>query len=173
MLLSFVYLLLFVAHLFLYPPALYGIVMIACVATLLALIRKNRDVLLHLLVLALALATLWSQNTAFFKFYPLSISLFMLLFFVSSTLKDRKILEGYYERFAKKKLTPTRSLFLLKSQKFWIVVLGINVCLQLFFLGESDALWSFYVLVGWYMLFAAALLLNIAYGKVFNTEVAG
>lgn len=98
------------------------------------------------------------------KLYPLILSSLFLLYFIASVRIKRYPLIGWIETFKKRPLNDQERDDIILSHWFWIGVLGFNSAIHTYLvLDESITLWGWYSFAGWYVLFGAAMLLQIAF----------
>lgn len=108
-------------------------------------------------------AYVWNHPLAL-KLYPLALSLVFLAYFIISVMRQNYPLIGWVERVKKRSLTDNERTDLIRSHLFWIGVLTLNTAIHLILVfHENIHWWAGYAFAGWYLLFAAAILLQIGY----------
>lgn len=129
--------------------------------------KDDKSSYIYLMIAFLSGISYFVNNLKPMQFAPLVISITFLFIFISFQINGSSIPLMSAKKFKKQGLTPKEEEFLKKSHKWWILVLLLNVFLHLFFLYSNNFdLWALYASVGWYSLFALALLTNIAIGKI-------
>ncbi len=98
------------------------------------------------------------------KLYPLLLSIAFLAFFLYSLYRGRYPLIAWIERAKKRPLTPAEREDVVVSHRFWVAVLLLNTLIHAtLVLREGTLVWAIYSFAGWYLLFGAAIALQIAY----------
>lgn len=108
-------------------------------------------------------AYIWNQPFTL-KLYPLALSLVFLAYFLISFIRQTYPLIGWVERVKKRPLRDNERTDIIRSHVFWIGVLTLNTaihCVLVFH--ENINWWAGYAFAGWYLLFGAAILLQIGY----------
>ncbi len=127
--------------------------------------------LLTPLFLLVLIVVYYLTDIEIIKIIPALISALFFLLFLFSYLYDKKIVLKFTKKFYKKKLNQTEIEFISSGDGYWAIVTFINSVIQtvLAFYGES-VFWAFYISVGWYLYFLLALVLQVAYGKVYAVK---
>lgn len=122
------------------------------------------ELLAPLLITVVGIFTyIWNQPLAL-KLYPLALSLVFLAYFVISFVQQTYPLIGWVERVKKRPLRDNERTDIIHSHVFWIGVLTLNAAIHTFLVfHENINWWAGYAFAGWYLLFGAAILLQIGY----------
>lgn len=102
------------------------------------------------------------------KIIPALISSLFFLLFLFAYLYDKKMILKFTKKFYKKELNQNEIEYISGGDGYWAIVTFINSVIQtvLAFYGET-VFWALYSSVGWYIYFLLALILQVAYGKVY------
>ena len=102
------------------------------------------------------------------KIIPALISTLFFLLFLFAYLYDKKMILKFTKKFYKKELNHKEIEYIGYGDGYWAIVTFINSMIQavLAFYGDS-VFWALYSTVGWYLYFFLALILQVAYGKVY------
>ena len=102
------------------------------------------------------------------KIIPALISTLFFLLFLFAYLYDKKMILKFTKKFYNKELNHKEIEYISHGDGYWAVVTFINSMIQavLAFYGDS-IFWALYSTVGWYLYFFLALILQVAYGKVY------
>jgi uncharacterized membrane protein len=102
------------------------------------------------------------------KIIPALISTLFFLLFLFAYLYDKKMILKFTKKFYKKELNHKEIEYISHGDGYWAIVTFINSMIQavLAFYGDS-VFWALYISVGWYLYFLLALILQVAYGKVY------
>lgn len=92
------------------------------------------------------------------------ISLVFLLFFFYAVITKKYPLIGWVEKFKKRPLSNQETIDIKKSHIFWVIVLGINTLIHLYFVlyGSVNA-WALYSFAGWYLYFGMAIIIQLSF----------
>ncbi len=151
-----------------FPVSAVGMALIAAglgwAVVLLLRRRKAENFVSPVVLLLLGTAAGISGDFIALKLYPLLLSLLFLLYFISAVVTKHYLLFPWVEKFKKRPLTGAERRDVIVSHRFWIAILGVNSALHLYFLLESSTfLWALYSFGGWYVLFGAAMVLQILF----------
>lgn len=96
----------------------------------------------------------------------LSFSFFVL--FVLALLRDKKLVLSMAQKLYKNKLRTHEESFLAKSDFYWVGVTLVNTLIQFYLaLYGSEVFWAFYSSIGWYFYIFGAIVIQIAYTKIY------
>jgi hypothetical protein len=144
-----------------------GFLSILHIAYLLAFGKEDSSFYIPFAVFCCATTAMFAKDIKALQIAPLLISVGFLILFLAFAFWRRSIPLEFTKKFRKTVLNADEELFLLRSHNWWIVVLCINVFLHIYFIWRADMVyWAFYSSLGWYALFATALVLNILIGKL-------
>ncbi len=128
--------------------------------------KENQLKALTFPLIAIVLGLIAYASSDFFslKLYPLLLSLLFLAYFVYSVVMKRYLLIERIEKFKKRDLTGNERKDIILSHWFWIFVLLLNSVIHLVLVMRANlTLWALYSFVGWYLLFGAAMIVQIVY----------
>ncbi|SFV68519.1 FIG017861: hypothetical protein [hydrothermal vent metagenome] len=99
---------------------------------------------------------------------PLFASVFFFLFSAAYIGKKHLVL-SFTKRFYKKDLEREEEEYLKGGDAYWMGITFLNTMILINMSIFADNLtWAFYSSVGWYIFFGFALLLQVAYGKLYK-----
>jgi len=127
--------------------------------------RYSLDALISpLLAVILGVCAFFIPDFIIIKLYPLLISLVFLLFFFYAVITKKYPLIGWVEKFKKRPLSNQETIDIKKSHIFWVIVLGINTLIHLYFVlyGSVNA-WALYSFAGWYLYFGMAIIIQLSF----------
>ncbi len=102
------------------------------------------------------------------KMIPALISALFFLLFLFAYLYDKKIILKFTKKFYKKDLNQNELEYISSGDGYWAIVTFINSVIQaVLALYAESVFWALYISVGWYLYFLLALVLQVAYGKVY------
>lgn len=117
-----------------------------------------------LIAIVLGLIAYTSSDFFSLKLYPLLLSLLFLAYFIYSVVMKRYFLIERVEKFKKRDLTASERKDIIHSHWFWIFVLLLNSVIHLMLVMSANlTLWALYSFTGWYLLFGAAMIVQIVY----------
>ncbi|MEJ2498042.1 MAG: lysophospholipid acyltransferase family protein [Sulfurovaceae bacterium] len=127
--------------------------------------RYSLDALISpLLAVILGVCAFFIPDFIIIKLYPLLISLVFLLFFFYAVITKKYPLIGWVEKFKKRPLSNQETIDIKKSHIFWVIVLGINTLIHLYFaLYGSVNAWALYSFAGWYLYFGIAIIIQLSF----------
>jgi len=112
-----------------------------------------------------------NENSFFYigaKLVPTLFSLIFLSLFTAAVFSKKHLVLKLTKKFYKKNLREEEEEYLKTGDFYWMIVTLLNTialigvaCLA------DDTTWALYSSVGWYIYFLCALLVQIAYGKLF------
>jgi hypothetical protein len=135
--------------------------------------RKSRDILVPgIYILLLLLAYTYAELTII-KWIPVLVSAIFFSIFLEAVFHKKKWILSLTQRFYPKPLSSSEIDFLEEGDVYWMYVTLFNTIIQVIFVFyASDMLWAVYSSVGWYIFFASALILQVAYGKLFKIKLS-
>lgn len=169
MALTLLYVLFIVIGLRFFSPSEVGIALMFTSASLFGYHLYKREPLKDaLLIVAAFFAALFvtiSSNTLLFKALPIILSATFFLKFLHATYSKKPFLGAMVQKVPKLHLSDDKIAYINSSHGYWSIVNGINLLLQIVVMFAPLHIWALYTTVGWYLLFALALVAQILYGK--------
>jgi uncharacterized membrane protein len=102
------------------------------------------------------------------KLIPAVISALFFLLFLFAYLYDKKMILRFTKKFYTKELNQNEIEYISRGDGYWAIVTFVNSMIQtLLALYGNSVFWAIYSSVGWYIYFLFALILQVAYGKVY------
>lgn len=136
--------------------------------------RHWRVIVVPSIAVILGMGAYMTSDFMALKLYPLILSLLFLSYFIVSVVKHEYLLIGWIEKFKKRPLLAQEREDIILSHWFWIGVLLLNSSIHLILVMRDDlTLWALYSFVGWYALFALAIVLQIFYVHRFELSQWG
>lgn len=122
-------------------------------------------------VIALSFASYLSSFETV-KFIPVTLSIIFLTLFIDSHYNKREMVLKFTKKFYRKELSQAEENFLKDGDFYWVFVMLINTCIQIYVIYySSDIVWAFYTSIGWYILFFVSLIVQILYGKFYAIKM--
>ena len=122
-------------------------------------------------IIALSIASYLSSFETV-KFIPVTLSMIFLTLFIDSHYNKREMVLEFTKRFYRKELSQAEENFLKDGDFYWIFIMLINTCIQIYVIYySSDVVWAFYTSIGWYILFFVSLIVQILYGKFYAIKM--
>lgn len=126
--------------------------------------HSKRELLAPFFIIFIGFFAYIGNHPLFLKLYPLMLSFVFLIYFIIAVIRHSYPLIGWIERIKKRSLSADERADIIRSHSFWIGVLLLNTLIHLVLVFHSDMnVWAAYAFVGWYLLFAAAIVLQIVY----------
>ena len=106
------------------------------------------------------------KEISILKSFPLTLSILFFFAFIYAQISQKFFLLDWIRKF--KTLDEETTHYLEKTHAWWLVVAFINVSFHSYFLlYASLEAWIFYTTVGWYLLLACAIIMQIAFRKIY------
>lgn len=126
--------------------------------------RERGELLAPLLITAIGGLAYFANDPTALRLYPMILSLAFLAYFITARIRKSYPLIGWVERIKKRPLSSDEHSDLIRSHTFWIGVLSLNTAVHLVLVFHDNILWwAAYAFAGWYLLFGAAIALQIGY----------
>ncbi len=118
-----------------------------------------------LCALVCAIAVYVLEDEAIFRLLPVFISALFFFKFLEATVSNKPFLAQMLRRVPMLDLSDEKLDMIDRSHLYWSVVNGINFILQIVVIFAPLNIWALYTTVGWYTLFASALVVQIIYTR--------
>ena len=119
-----------------------------------------------IILMIIGIFSFFAKEMVVLKSFPLILSILFFFAFIYAQLSQKFFLLDWIKKF--KSLDEPTTIYLEKTHVLWVVVAFINVSFHSYFLfyGSLES-WMFYTTVGWYLLLACAIVMQIAFRKIY------
>jgi hypothetical protein len=107
-----------------------------------------------------------AESATILQLLPVIVSSLFFVKFLDAAWRKKPFLAVMVQRVPKVKWSDSKLEYIDRSHGYWAVVTGINTAIQAVMVMAPTTLWALYTTLGWYLLFAVALGVQIVYGKL-------
>ena len=109
-----------------------------------------------------------SYSFLMLRLIPAIISLVFFIYFLYAYINNKNLILYFTKKFYHKELSELELEFLSHGDKYWVGVTFLNTIIQATMgIYADNNIWAFYSSIGWYIYLFFALIIQIAYGKIY------